>query len=199
MEKQEECSFWHDNAEWHEDENRWESNPTLLEVHYFNVTDSIEVKAKVMEGIAIRNDIPYNLMEDYAQHKQTLFDQEVKDIESRLEHVPAKYPNFNGGVAEDEPFQVVNFKWKKRKPSTLGDSNLSWDEYQWKHRFVPAFRVHNARYSEYLPPAIPPEQIAKDNTMIAEGIATSKYKYRAKKKGHSPCIIHTNTKIYRKR
>ena len=61
MEKQEECSFWHDNAEWHEDENRWESNPTLLEVHYFNVTDSIEVKAKVMEGI--RNDIPYNLIE----------------------------------------------------------------------------------------------------------------------------------------
>ena len=137
-------------------------------------------------------------MEDYATHKQTLFDQEVKDIESKLEHVPAKYPNFNAGLAEDEPFQVVNFKWKKRR-ATLGDNHLSWDEYKWKHRFVPAMKVHNPRYEEYLPPAIPSEQIAKDNAMIAEGIATSKYKYRAKKKGQPSCTIYTNTRMYGKR
>jgi len=138
-------------------------------------------------------------MEDYVMHKQTLFDQEVKDIESKLEHVPAKYPNFNGGLAEDEPFQVVNFKWKKRRSTISGDNHLSWDEYKWKHRFAPKLRVHNPNYEEYLPPPVPPEQRKQEQVLVAEGKAKAKYIYRAKKKGHPSCIIYTNTKMYKKR
>ena len=130
--------------------------------------------------------------------KKSLFDQEVNDILDRIQHYPAKYPNYNGGCTEDEPLQVVNFK-KKRRVTTVGDNHLSWDEYKWKHRFAPAFRVYNPMHSEYITPALTPEQIAEDKALIAEGIAQAKYKYRAKKKGHPSCIIYTNTRMSKMR
>ena len=137
---------------------------------------------------------------------QSKFMQELASLVKKIQHYPAKYPEYNGGCTEDEPLQVIELPKIKRKRGNTeyingkSTSNMTLAEYRWATRFRKPVAVPK-RYDllEYYPKRKSKEERDKETKLIDKFISTAKYKYRAIKKGQSPCIIYTNKKMYGKK